>query len=110
MPARPWERPIMSPTRVARTLADQQSLNRARHRRRRQAERRNIPILRPPIDLITGYGGGLDPHISREAARFQVSRVAEASNMSQDRLRQLVEGRTLGIPGESRVNVLALSP
>src|SRR5262245_62493534 len=54
-------------------------------------------------------GGGLDPHILREATLFQVPPVAKASNMSEDRLRQLVEGRTLGILGRSRVNVLALS-
>jgi potassium-transporting ATPase KdpC subunit len=71
------------------------------------------PSAAVPIDIVTTSGSGLDPHISPDAAFFQLPRIAKARNLPEDRLRQLVnehtEGRLFGLLGEPRVNVLALN-
>lgn len=71
------------------------------------------PHQKVPVDLITTSASGLDPHISPEAAEFQIPRVAKARNMSETDLKNLVakftEGRQFGIFGEPRVNVLLLN-
>ena len=66
-----------------------------------------------PADLVTSSASGLDPHVSPASARLQVARVARARSLSPERVRALVEehveGRTFGILGEPRVNVLTLN-
>jgi K+-transporting ATPase ATPase C chain len=76
-------------------------------------ERRATFGTNAPVDLLTASGSGLDPHISPEAARSQVARVAAARKVSIQKLSELVdqtiEPPQFGFLGEPRVNVLRLN-
>jgi len=66
-----------------------------------------------PADLVTASASGLDPDISIAAADFQAARVAKARSLPVEAVRSLVtqntEGRTFGLLGEPRVNVVRLN-
>ncbi len=76
-------------------------------------EREGVSLDQIPSDLVTASGGGLDPHISPEAALIQVERVARERGVSADHIRDLVaahtEGPTFGFLGKARVHVLNLN-
>jgi K+-transporting ATPase ATPase C chain len=63
-----------------------------------------------PADLVTSSQSGVDPHLSPDAAEWQVARIAGARGTTEERvleiIRRHVEPRTLGLFGEPRVNVL----
>ncbi len=71
------------------------------------------PEAKVPADAVTASGSGLDPHISSENAMLQAARVCRARGLDEKSIRNKIaahtEGRTLGIFGEPRVNVLLLN-
>jgi potassium-transporting ATPase KdpC subunit len=81
-------------------------------REMRTACRRRIPGG-DSDGLADVVGFGLDPHISPEAAEFQVPRIAKERGLSEDVVREAVrqhaESRQFGFLGEPRVNVLELN-
>jgi K+-transporting ATPase ATPase C chain len=66
-----------------------------------------------PADMVFASASGLDPHISPEAARLQIARVAASRGMGEDKVKALVERFTeppqWGFLGQARVNVLLLN-
>jgi len=66
-----------------------------------------------PVDLVTASASGLDPHISVDAANYQIHRVALARQLSEEEVTALVEQftekRQFGLFGDPRVNVLLLN-
>lgn len=82
-------------------------------RRAAYAQENGVAPARVPADALTASASGLDPHISVENARLQAGRVAQARGLAPARVRalvdQLAQGRTLGILGDVRVNVLELN-
>ena len=71
------------------------------------------PDARVPADAVTSSASGLDPHISPANANLQAGRVATSRGMTREdvlkKVRDHTEGRSLGIFGEPRVNVLMLN-
>lgn len=66
-----------------------------------------------PTDLLTSSGSGLDPNISIKSARIQIDSISKSTGISKDDLNEIidksVQGRSLGVFGEKRVNVLNLN-
>ena len=88
-------------------------LQNIQQRKAAYAKLNGVPASSVPPDAVTTSGSGLDPYISPQNAYLQVNRVASARHLSPAQVKALVDshvqGRTLGVLGEPRVNVLALN-
>jgi len=66
-----------------------------------------------PQDLVTASASGLDPHVSPEAAAWQVARIARTRGIAAERVQAIIAAHTqapdLGLFGEARVNVLQVN-
>ncbi|MEG4010066.1 K(+)-transporting ATPase subunit C [Microcoleus sp. Pol11C1] len=78
-----------------------------------ELDRLNKAGIKPTADLVYTSGSSLDPHISLEAARSQIQRIATVRSLNFNQVEMLVakntDGRFLGIFGEPGVNVLKLN-
>jgi K+-transporting ATPase ATPase C chain len=78
-----------------------------------ELERLKKAGIKPTADLVYTSGSSLDPHISLEAAKAQVQRIATVRSLNLNQVEMLVvkntDGRFLGIFGEPGVNVLKLN-
>ena len=117
-----WSRPSATSPQPYNGMASSGSNQGARNPALADAVKDRIKALRDadpdntaavPVDLITASGSGLDPHISIAAAEYQATRVAKARGLPPEQVRALIaqntQGRTFGILGEPRVNVLTLN-
>lgn len=90
---------------LAEAVAARDSAFRAAHRLPE-----NVDV---PAEMLFASASGLDPHISPEAARLQIDRVAAARGIDRQRIAQVVEQHVespqLGFLGQARVNVLLLN-
>lgn len=109
--ARPYDASASAGSNLGPLSAQLSELVAARVARLRASDPGNDRPI--PIDLVTSSASGLDPHISPAAALWQAPRVARARGLSAQAVEQLVrkhiEGRTFGLLGEPRVNVLELN-
>jgi K+-transporting ATPase ATPase C chain len=93
---------------TSRTLAERVRAAVARYREENDGYAGPVPA-----DAVTASASGLDPHISPANAQAQAARVARARGVPVEQVREIMarhrEGRTFGIFGEPRVNVLELN-
>ena len=117
-----WSRPSATSPQPYNGMASSGSNQGARNPALADAVKDRIKALRDadpgntaavPVDLITASASGLDPHISIAAAEYQAARVTKARGLPAEQVRALIaqntQGRTFGILGEPRVNVLGLN-
>ncbi|MBF0131262.1 MAG: potassium-transporting ATPase subunit KdpC [Magnetococcales bacterium] len=117
-----WGRPSATAPMPYNAAASSGSNQGPRNPALEQAVRERIAALKAaapgqttpiPVDLVTASASGLDPHISPASAQWQVPRVARTRGLPELVVRDLVahysEGRTFGLLGEPRVNVLTLN-
>ncbi len=107
-----WPRPSAADFATVASGASNQGSTSAKLRDQ-IAERRAAWGEGAPSDLLTASGSGLDPHISPEAARFQISRVAAARSLPTETVAAMVQRHVeppqFGVFGQARVNVLELN-